>query len=376
LKLNNQKKIKILYFIQLPPPVHGVSIINKQVFESEFINRGIEKSLLEIRFSSKLSHLRRLTLKKILQLINLTFKLASKLKTLRPDFIYFSIMPVGKGFWRDLIFVIIIKSFNVIPIYHLHNKGIERRSKFLFMRLMYRFVFKNSLVIHLSEKLIEKEILQLSVKNIRTGIIPNGILKEVIPENSNKKGEINILYLSNLFPGKGFHELIDVFGKLASENINLFLYIIGGFPNQKIRKKIKRQVVKSGLSDRIFVKGPRYDKDKLKFYSQADIFVFPSFFRQECFPLVILEAMQAGLPIITTKEGAIPEIIDNEINGIIINQKDNEALEYQIKRLFDDKNLRLRLGSAARIKFYEKYTLLHFEKNMRNFFEKELFKSE
>jgi glycosyltransferase involved in cell wall biosynthesis len=362
--------------MQLPPPVHGVSTINKQVYESEFINAGIEKSLLEIRFSNQLSHLRRLTLKKILYLFKLAFKLASRLKTLHPDYIYFSIMPVGKGFWRDLIFVIIIKLFNVIPVYHLHNKGIEEKSKFLFMKWIYRFVFRNSVVIHLSEKLIEMEIKNLGVKNIRTGIIPNGICKEIIPENNSKRSEINILYLSNLFPGKGFHELIDVFGKLASENKKLCLYIVGGFPNQKIRKKIKRQVVKSGLSDRIFVKGPRYDKDKLKFYSQADIFVFPSFFRQECFPLVILEAMQTGLPIVTTNEGAIPEIIDNEINGIIIDQKDNEALEYQIKRLLDDKNLRLKLGSAARIKFNDKYTLQHFEKNMRNFFEKELIKSE
>ena len=370
--MDNQKAIKILYFIQLPPPVHGVSIINKQVYESEFINKGIEKSLLEIRFSSQLSHLRKLTFQKIYQLIRLSFRLTRRLINFRPDFIYFSIMPVGKGLWRDLIFVIIIKLFNVTPVYHLHNKGIERRSRCLLMKWIYRFVFRNSLVIHLSENLVRKEILSLGLRNIKIQIIPNGIKKVIIPENRNKPDYINILYLSNLFPGKGFHELIEVFGKLAKDDSNIYLHIAGGFPYLGIRKKVKKQILKSGLSSRIFLKGPRYDEEKSRIYGEADIFVFPSFFRQECFPLVIIEAMQAGLPVITTREGAIPEIIDNEINGIIINQKDNEALEYQIKRLVNDINLRSNLGSAAKKKFNENFTLEHFEKNMRNFYEREL----
>jgi glycosyltransferase involved in cell wall biosynthesis len=197
----------------------------------------------------------------------------------------------------------------------------------------------------------------------------------IIPENRNKPDRINILYLSNLFPGKGFNELIEVFGKLARGNSNIYLYMVGGFPYKGIRKKIRKQIIKSGLIDRIFLKGPRFDEYKLKFYGEADIFVFPSFFRQECFPLVILEAMQAGLPVVTTREGAIPEIIDNEVNGVIINQKDNEALEYQIQRLVNDKNLRSDLGSAAKKKFTENFTLDHFEKNMRNFYERELIQS-
>jgi glycosyltransferase involved in cell wall biosynthesis len=374
--LSNQKTIKILFFIQLPPPVHGVSIVNKQVYDSEVINKGIVKSLLEIRFSNQLSQLRKLTIYKILHLIRLTFQLAGRLISFHPDFIYFSIMPVGKGFWRDLIFVIIIKLFRATPVYHLHNKGIEKKSRFLLMKWIYRFVFRKSLVIHLSENLMQTEILSLGLNKIKTRVIPNGIKKDLIPENPGRTDRFNILYLSNLFPEKGFLELIEVFGKLANENPDIYLDIIGGFPNQKIRKRIKQQIILSGFGNRISLKGPRYGEEKRKIYSEADLFVFPSFFRQECFPLVILEAMQAGLPIITTREGAIPEIIDNEVNGIIINQKDNKELESQIKRLIGDSNLRSSLGKAAREKFEKNFTLDHFEKNMRNFFEDELIKKE
>jgi glycosyltransferase involved in cell wall biosynthesis len=374
--LNHPEKIKILYFIQLPPPVHGVSMVNKQVYESEVINRGIEKSLIEIRFSNRISQLRRLTIYKIFHLFRLTFTLAGRLITFQPDYIYFSIMPVGKGFWRDMIFVLIIKLSGVTPIYHLHNKGIEKRSRLIMMRWIYRFVFRRSMVIHLSENLMNREILNLGLKKIKTRIIPNGVREEMIPDKHDQDSRFNILYLSNLFPEKGFLELIEVFGKLAGENPDIHLDIIGGFPNQKIRQNIKKQIVRSGFGDRISLKGPRYGEEKRMIYSKADLFVFPSFFRQECFPLVILEAMQAGLPIITTREGAIPEIIDHEVNGIIINQKDNEALEYQMKRLIHDKDLRLSLGNAAREKFKRNFTLGHFEKNMRNFFVEEILGTE
>jgi glycosyltransferase involved in cell wall biosynthesis len=361
-----------LYFIQLPPPVHGVSTINEQVYNSEVINKGIVKSLLEIRFSNRLSQLRRLTIYKILHLIRLAFQLAGKLIRFRPDFVYFSIMPVGKGFWRDLIFVIIIKLTRTTPVYHLHNKGIEKKSRFLLMKWIYCFVFRNSMVINLSENLMQKEILNLRLKRIKTRVVPNGIKDDNIPENRGKTNRFNILYLSNLFPEKGFLELIEVFGRLAKENPIIYLDIIGGFPTQKIRQKIKKQITMSGFRERISLKGPRYGEEKRRIFGEADLFVFPSFFRQECFPLVILEAMQAGLPIITTREGAIPEIIDGGVNGIIINQKDNRALEYQIKRLINDSNLRLSLGKAARKKYNENFTLGHFEKNMRDFFEQDL----
>jgi len=321
--VKDQRKIKILYFIQLPPPVHGVSIINKQVYTSEIINRGINKSLLEIKFSDRISHLRKFSLYKIVRFIGLSFNLAARIRKFRPDYIYFSLMPVGKGFWRDLIFVIIIKLFRITPVYHLHNKGIKKRSGFFFMKWLYRFVFKNSYIIHLSDKLLENEILRLGIKNAKTKVIPNGIQREDISESRGKDDRFDILYLSNLFPEKGFMELIEVFSRLAREYQGIFLSIAGGFPDIKTRRELKKLIIEYNLKERIYLAGPKYGEEKQKLYSQADLFVFPSFFRQECFPLVILEAMQAGLPIITTEEGAIPEIIDNEINGIIIKQKDN-----------------------------------------------------
>jgi glycosyltransferase involved in cell wall biosynthesis len=69
-------------------------------------------------------------------------------------------------------------------------------------------------------------------------------------------------------------------------------------------------IEKKNLSNCVFAHGAKYGNEKTYFFEQADIFVFPS--HDECFPLVLLEAMQSGLPIISTNEGGIPDIVDNE----------------------------------------------------------------
>ena len=99
------EKIKILYLIQLPPPVHGVSSINEFVYQNARINENMEKHLLEIKFSNDISELRKTTLSKIMHFFKLLLHLRNTLKQINPDYVYFSIMPVGKGFWRDLLFV-------------------------------------------------------------------------------------------------------------------------------------------------------------------------------------------------------------------------------------------------------------------------------
>jgi glycosyltransferase involved in cell wall biosynthesis len=102
--------------------------------------------------------------------------------------------------------------------------------------------------------------------------------------------------------------------------------------------------------------------------------VYPTSFRQECFPLVILEAMQSGLPIIASDEGAISEIIDNDINGIVLKNWTAESFSEKIAVLIQDSDLRSKLGENAKKKFNENYTIHDLEKNMRDFFEEEFLK--
>ncbi len=110
--------------------------------------------------------------------------------------------------------------------------------------------------------------------------------------------------------------------------------------------------------------GAKYGVEKDALFRNTDIFVFPTFYHNECFPLVLLEAMQYGLACISTSEAGIPDIIDNGKTGLIVPKKDSIALAESIEKLINDRMLCQQMGQAGRKKYEERFTLDVFEKNI------------
>jgi len=348
---------KILYFIQLPPPTHGVSTINKHIINSKIINDGFITQTLEIKFSNNISELQKITIKKIFKTFYLTAKLIFTIKKFKPDLIYFSIMPVGKGFIRDLLFVLIIKFFKVKPIYHLHNKGIYKAKKSKILKQIYKLVFNNSVIIHLSQGLMDSEVKFLNLKNAKTYVVNNGVEEFEVKLNKKNNNIIKLLYLSNLFPEKGLNTLLDSIKILNEKKYNVQLDIIGSARNDKLIKNVL-----SNKLNNIYFRGELFNSEKNNYLQVADIFIHPT--TNDSFPLVILEAMQFGLPVISTYEGAIPEIIENGINGILIEKGNVVQLAESIELLINSHELRIKMGQNNREKHLEKYTITKFEENI------------
>lgn len=353
---------KILFFIQLPPPLHGVSKINQVVYGSKIINRNINKSLLEIKFSNELSELNKLTIKKMFIFLKLGVQLGVRIKKFMPDFVYFTIKPVGKGFYRDVFFVSVIKALGVKPIYHMHGKGIEEKIKNRVIKTIYNFVFSNSVVIHLSKGLIESEIIPLNLKNSSMYIVENGIECTNI-SNSLKKEDsfVRLLFLSNTFPSKGIFVLLEAF-KLLSERFDDIKLDIAGMSNKNNDDKIDAFISNNLLTQK--VKRHRYIStcEKYQLLENSDIFVLPTL--NDAFPLALLEAMQFGLPVISTFEGGISEIVDEYITGFLVNQNNVQELAEKMKILIENDDLREKMGKKSRQKFLNEFTQNKFEQKM------------
>ena len=118
------------------------------------------------------------------------------------------------------------------------------------------------------------------------------------------------------------------------------------------------------------VVGSKFDTEKEKIYLESEIFVFPT--QYDVWGLVLLEAMRAGLPVISTYVGAIPEIVDDGITGFLVEKQNPVALAEKMEILIKDKDLRDKMGQAGRKKFLEKYTLDIFEQNLKNVFDEVL----
>ena len=118
------------------------------------------------------------------------------------------------------------------------------------------------------------------------------------------------------------------------------------------------------LTKNIKYHGPLYNKEKEKVFQSADIFILPT--KNECFPLVLLEAMSYGLPIITTFEGAIPEIIEDGVNGLLVEQGNVEQLAEKIEFVSNNTNLRVKMMNSNFSKFNNEYKFTNFEENFWN----------
>ena len=156
--------------------------------------------------------------------------------------------------------------------------------------------------------------------------------KDLQNENDNN---IYLLYVGRLEKRKSIHILIKAL--LAIRNKNWKLSIVGdGFE----RKNLERMVKENGLSEKVAFFG--FQKSVEKFYKSHDILIAPSL--HEALGMVILEAMQFGIAVIGSKSGGIPEIIENDDDGILFETDDICSLRNAIENLINDQKKRIQIG--------------------------------
>ncbi len=175
-------------------------------------------------------------------------------------------------------------------------------------------------------------------KRPRIKIIPNAIRDvQLFPEIRREKIVLAVGRLNEY--NKGFDQLINAF--LLLDRPDWRLYIVG---NQEGASELKGQVQRLGISNRIEFLDSAKEMDIL--LAKASIFVIPS--RSEGFPNALCEAMAAGIAVISFDFIAGPrDIIENEVNGIIVENGNVNALTEAIQLLIDDESKRLRLGQNA-----------------------------
>ena len=359
-------KKKILFMVQVPPPIHGAALRNLSLYESKLLHEVFDIKLLPLAFAGSIDDIGKLSIKKLLKSFLYAFTLLRTLISYKPDIAYFTITPSGGAFYRDCLFVLILKIFNVKIVYHLRGLGIKKgREKNWLSKKFYQFSFKNVYVICLG-KVQFKDIEGLPYK--RHYVVPNGIKTEMEPQwiTENKNGRSHILFLSNFVRSKGVFEFLEAMKKLKERHSNFEALMVGDNFDITI-EEINDYINKNDLSSNVQASGPRYKAEKFKTVGSCDIFVMPTYF--ELFPGVVLEAMQCGKPIVSTTTGAIPEIIDDGVNGLLVEPKNVDQLVEKIYQLIQYPELAKSFGNAAKEKFNKESTLIKFEENMKIVFE-------
>jgi glycosyltransferase involved in cell wall biosynthesis len=351
---------KILLIIKTPPPITGVTTINEYILNNQTINARFDISSICINYAKKHTDLRKFSITKLLKFVSTGYKIGYRILIFRPQLIYFQISPLGKAFYRDFFYVLLIKIFRVKTIFHLHGKGIyESSNKSKFRKLLYRFAFHSEELICLSELLVS------DISEVFKGIpyiVNNGIQSSVLSDSYKKLGtEVTILFLSNLYRFKGVLDFLEALRLLTYDRIDYKAIIVGEEGDISINE-IEHRIVEYGLKRFVYCLGGKYNIEKMNILSESDILAYPT--KEDAFPLVLLEAMQAGLPIVATKVGAIPEIIDDGETGFLIDKNSPSQLAQKIKILINDLDLRTEMGLKGKDKYLNKYTIDKFEENL------------
>lgn len=355
--------MRILFITPLPPPVHGSSMMSMYIKNSKLINDNAKCDYINLSTSRSMDEIQKFSLKKIFRFLYSYLKTLFYLVTRKYNTCYLATSCFGIPFLKDAPFVLMCKFFCKNIIIHFHNKGMKAYSSKPFYRWLYKLVYKNTTVILLSELLYDdvKEI----IKKEQVKICPNGI-----PENGEnkviEKNNIapNILFLSNLIESKGVLCLLDACKILKDKNFKFTCNLVGGETKGISINRINEEINRRNLGNHVFYKGRAYGIEKEKYYNQADIFVFPTYYAQECFPVVLLEAMQHRLPCVSSYEGAIPEIIKEGYNGLLCNPHNFELLANCLETLINNKENRLKMGENSLSLYKEKYKLTDFENNL------------
>ena len=359
-------KNRILFILHIPPPVHGSSMVGGYIKDSLIINSEFETQYINLGTSKSIYDIGKKPVTKILSYLKIIIRSIRSLIIFKPDIVYLAITAKGIGFYKDFIIALIVRMFGAQLVLHFHNKGVSINQSRMIDNFLYKIVFKKAKVILLSKYLyfdIEKYIDENNVFYCANGIpaMTNNVWLDRKNKSEFKSKIPQILFLSNLIDSKGVFVLLDALKLLNKKNIAFTCNFVGGEGDVSLLD-FKSKVQELKLDKKVAYLGKKFGLDKVIIFKESDIFVHPSF--SDCFPLVLLEASQFGLPMVSTYEGAIPEIIEDGVNGFLVAQKDVIALSNKLEVLIKDKELRFSMGAAAYLKFSNNYTLEIFENNM------------
>lgn len=229
------------------------------------------------------------------------------------------------------------------PIVHTVHNEAKKELNFIYRKINnFLFLISKCYPVALTKKIKETIIDEyIGIKDLP--IIMNGVNTDNIhPIKNDYKADADafkILHIGRFAEAKNHETIVDSFAKFHQHHPKSTLTFFGeGVKFEKIKEKVKND----NLTDSILFKGAV--GDVTSHFHEYDVFILPSLF--EGMPITIIEAMAAGMPIIASNVGGIPDIITNRKNGILIKPEAADLVK-ALNELADDEGLRKRLGETA-----------------------------
>lgn len=355
-------KPSILFIMHMPPPIHGAAMMGKYIHDSRVVNETFDCHYINLATAKDLADIGKIRLQKFIQFYQLLSKIWKEIKRIRPELVYVTPNAKGGAFYKDFIVIQMLKSMGCKVVVHYHNKGVSLRLDKAIDNLLYRTFFKKLKVILLAEALYAD--VQKYVARNDVFICPNGIPEALTAGASAVRHNAipKLLFLSNLLIDKGVFTLLGACKILNDKGYQFICNFVGGETADINAERFNQEVAIRGLNKCVCYKGKKYGVEKEEILRDVDLFILPTY--NECFPLVLLEAMQQGLPCVGSNEGGIADIIIPNETGYIVAKRSEQELADKIEILLKNATLRFEMGNKGLERYKQLFTLNAFEQRI------------
>lgn len=192
------------------------------------------------------------------------------------------------------------------------------------------------------------------IEVVHVGIEPEVFAARPIPS----EGVPRILSVAAHKPYKGLPVLIEACRILRDDHVAFRCDIVGHGP---MRDELERMIEERNLQEEVQLIGPKPQEEISRMMSEARLFVLPSIVaadgQMEGIPVVLMEAMASGRPVVSTSISGIPELVDDGVNGLLVPPGDAFALARAIRTLLDDPRRAREMGTRGRQKVCAEFAL-------------------
>lgn len=355
------KQKRILLLGPAMNAVSGVSTHLNQLFNSELT---VQFKLLHFQVGSEGREERR-----VQKLFRLAFSPLVFLAFLfwhRPAIVHLNTSLEPKSYWRDIAYLMIARLLIQKVVYQVHGGSLPEEffpDSRLLTSLLYWVLNQSDVVVLLAQ--VELNAYRRFLPDKRLEVVPNAINALVANSSTHKQtGILHLVYLGRIIENKGIFEIVEALAVLTEQGRKMRLSIAGNGPNEE---RLRIKVSALGLDEQVDFMGSVFDAEKNRLWCAGHVFVFPTY--HEGLPYALLEAMAAGAVPITTRVGAIPDVMQDGIHGLFVEPKNIADLVSAIARLDDDRVSLARMAKAGQQRILEYYTVARLANDFTRIYE-------
>lgn len=337
----------------LPPPVHGVTVSTSLVLANPILRERFHVEHLDTSDPRPTTvNIGKWDATNIRLALQQTAVLGRLLRG-RRGVLYLPLSQNRAGFLRDSLFVTVgaLSGWRVCA----HLRGSDFRSFYDAQNALARAWIRSTLR-RLSAIAVMGDSLRWVFDGLvppeRIAAVPNGT-PDVARSITHDGRTATVLFLSNLRRRKGVVQAVDAALQVAEAEPDTRFVFAGEWEDPELKIELHERA--SAAQGRIRFLPPVNGRAKDQLFASSAIFLFPPV-EPEGHPRVVLEAMSAGLPVVTTARGAIPETVADGETGYVLDDPDPSGLAECLVRLLRDHGLRTRMGRASRERYLTLFT--------------------